>query len=79
MILESERFIECSELEIDDVVVYVAHKPTLQKSLYTTKADQLTYSERATGDLPIDVKDERLQALLQSIQDIIKKERQCNS
>jgi len=72
MILESERFIECSEIQIDDVVVYVDHKPKIQNNLHITQVHKLKYFERASGEIEINVKDEKLKALLQSIQDIIK-------
>jgi len=75
MILESERFVECANLEIDDVVVYVDHKPRLAENLHITQSHTLKYFERASGDLKINIADEKLQALMQSIQDIIKAEK----
>ena len=75
MILESERFIECSEIQIDDVVVYVDHKPRVEDMLHITQTHKMKYFERASGDIEINVEDEKLKALLQSIQDIIKAEK----
>lgn len=74
MILESEQFIECNEIKIEDVIVYVDHKPITSHNLHTTQTHTLTYHERATGEIEIDIKDEKLHALAQSIQDMIKKE-----
>jgi len=74
MILEEKGFLECSDIEIDDVIVYVDHKPKLQTNLYTTHTHEMTYTERATGDISIDIEDEKLKALAQEIQNMIKKE-----
>jgi len=74
MILESEQFNECSGLNIEDVIVYVDHKPRAKTELYVTQADKITYYERATGEIAINIEDPKLKELAQSIQDIIKKE-----
>jgi len=72
MILESEQFCECTGIQIDDVVIYVDHKPLNNFTPYTTNSDQIHYFERATGNVEIAIKDEKLKALAQSIQTIIK-------
>lgn len=74
MILESERFFECSDILIEDVIVYIDHKPRMDDSLHSTDTHKLTYFERASGDIEIQMQDEKLKALAQSIQDLIKKE-----
>ena len=76
MILQSEHFIECSDTKIEDVVVYIDHKPKVPTNLYITQTHKLKYSERASGEIAIDVKDEKLKEIMQSIQEIIKKEKQ---
>ncbi len=76
MILQSERFVECSDIEIEDVIVYIDHKPKLPLNLHTTQTHNLKYFERASGNIGIEIKDEKLKELMQSIQDIIKKEKQ---
>ncbi len=74
MILKSEHFIECDDINIEDVIVYIDHKPKMTTDLHTTFTHQITYTERASGDININIKDEKLHALAQSIQEIIKKE-----
>jgi len=74
MILESEQFSECSDLHIEDVIVYVDHKPRAKTELYSTQTDKITYFERATGKIEINIQDPKLKELAQSIQEIIKKE-----
>ncbi len=76
MILQSERFMECNDIEIEDVIVYVDHKPKVPLNLHKTQTHKLKYFERASGDIEIKVHDEKLKELMQSIQDIIKKEKQ---
>ncbi len=76
MILQSERFMECNSTDIEDVIVYIDHKPKTPLYLYTTQTDKLKYLERASGNVKIELEDKKLQELMQSIQDIIKKEKQ---
>lgn len=74
MILNSEQFIECDGINIEDVIVYVDNKPQKNTNFYTTTAHKLHYIERASGNIHIDIKDEKLNTLAKSIQNIIKKE-----
>ena len=74
MILESEQFFECSDIIIEDVIVYVDHKPLLKTNLYKTDTHTLRYTERASGNISINIQDKKLHDLAQSIQDLIKKE-----
>jgi hypothetical protein len=72
MILESEKFVECLDITIEDVVVYTEHKPKINFKPYKTSSHALTYHERASGEFMIDMKDERLNELAKEIQQIIK-------
>jgi hypothetical protein len=72
MILNSEKFIECQDLQIEDIKVYVDHKPKYIFKPYTTQTHTMQYFEKASGKINVDVKDEKLQALLEEIQKIIK-------
>lgn len=72
MILNSQKFIECLETKIEDVKVYSDFKPLKKNNLYTTNTHTLTYKERASGEINIDIKDEKLSAITQEIFQIIK-------
>ncbi len=61
---------ECSETLIDDIKAFVTYTPI--KVPKKTKSKELRYPERATGNFTIETKDEKLNSLLKSIQDIIK-------
>jgi len=73
MILESEKFLECLDFQIDDVVFYVDHKPKQNITLHPTNTSKSTYKERATGSLHVEMKDEKLQELALEISKLIKK------
>lgn len=72
MILESEKFCECLGMGIEDVKIYTDPKP--QKKFNATDATShlQTYPERASGDIKIEIEDEKLNKLAQSILEIIK-------
>jgi hypothetical protein len=72
MIEKNENLFECIDENIEDVIVKVDHRPLSNYKPYTTTAHKLHYFERATGDLNIDMKNEKLQAVAQEIQKIIK-------
>ncbi len=72
MLLESENFFECLDVQIDDVVFYVDHKPKKNISLYSSNSYKLTYTERATGNIKINIRDKKLKELSQNILNIIK-------
>jgi len=74
MILEEKGFLECSDIEIDDIIVYVDHKPKLPQHLHVTNSHELTYHERASGNIEINIQDKKLNALAKEIQKMIKKE-----
>ena len=65
---------ECMDDEdklFDDIKAFVTHTP--KKTIHVeTKEIKQTYKERATGDVHVDIKDEKLNSLIRSIQEIIK-------
>ncbi|WP_457750323.1 hypothetical protein [Sulfurimonas sp.] len=65
---------ECSEETINDIKAFVTHTPASHANISTqTEAKKnLAYKERATGNFEIPVHDEKLKALILSIQKIIK-------
>lgn len=73
MILESDKFIECFNIEIEDVIVYVDHKPKVIFKPHCTDSHSLTYKERSSGEFEINLHDEKLNSLARAIQEIIKK------
>ncbi|MFT5836316.1 MAG: hypothetical protein ACI9RG_001220 [Sulfurimonas sp.] len=62
---------ECSEVNVTDIRAFVTNKPIKKIPLFKTDSKE-EYKERATGDFTIDIKDEKLNSLVKSIQDIIK-------
>ena len=62
---------ECSQIHIADIKAFVTHTPPIQIN-FTQKKPQL-YTERALGNFDIETEDEKLKELMQSIQEIIKK------
>jgi hypothetical protein len=62
---------ECDNNLFDDIKAFVTHTP--KKSQNTeVKSVKHVYSERATGTIHVDIKNEKLNSLVKSIQDIIK-------
>ena len=62
---------ECDKSLFDDIKAFVTHTP--KKSVKTeNKPVKHVYTERATGTLHVDIKNEKLNSLVKSIQDIIK-------
>ena len=61
---------ECSETLIRDIKAFVTHTPKSISKIEPKKIQR--YTERATGDFDINIKDEKLNSLIKSIQDIIK-------
>ena len=61
---------ECSETLIRDIKAFVTHTPKITIKAEPKQIQQ--YTERATGDFDINIKDEKLNSLIKSIQDIIK-------
>ena len=61
---------ECKENDIQDIKAFVTHTP-IRRVAQQEQKKQL-YTERATGKFEIHVKDAKLNALIKSIQEIIK-------
>jgi len=72
MIKESNKFIECKNIDITDVKIYADYKPKVEVKLYSTTTHKLSYKERATGDIKVKIEDEKLKKLTLNIIDIIK-------
>jgi len=72
MILESEKFLECLDFQIDDIAFYVDHKPQNKIQLHSSDSQNAIYEERATGNIDVNIKDEKLKELSISILKIIK-------
>jgi hypothetical protein len=75
MIEKSENLRECLGEKIEDVIIKVDHKPLSKFIPHTTNAEKLCYYERSSGDFEIGIKDEKLFALAQEIQKILKESR----
>jgi hypothetical protein len=61
---------ECEKNYFKDIKAFVTHTP-LKKTQYKQKT-KITYKERAKGDFEINIRDEKLNTLIKSIQNIIK-------
>ncbi len=72
MILKSDKFCECLELTIEDVVIYTDHKPKSNFKPYTTYSHIVSYEERASGNIKVSIKDKKLSIVIKTIQNIIK-------
>jgi len=72
MILKSDNFLECLGSDIVDVKIYTDHKPKIDLKLYTTSTHKATYKERATGNIDVEIEDEKLNAIAHEIANIIK-------
>ena len=62
---------ECTEVNVTDIKAFVTNKPIKKATLFKTDSRE-EYKERATGNFKIDIKDEKLNSLIRSIQTIIK-------
>lgn len=62
---------ECSEVTVTDIKAFVTNKPIKKTTLFKTDSKE-EYTERASGNFTINIKDEKLNSLVKSIQDIIK-------
>ncbi len=67
-----DECMECEERLFDDIKAFVTHTP--KKSLQTEQKNTLkqVYKERGSGNIHVDIKDEKLNSLIRSIQEIIK-------
>jgi len=62
---------ECNESLFDEIKAFVTHSPKSNTPKY--KEIKQVYKERSSGDFDINVDDEKLNSLIRSIQEIIKK------
>ncbi|MFT7004666.1 MAG: hypothetical protein ACJAWW_002030 [Sulfurimonas sp.] len=62
---------ECIDVNVTDIKAFVTNKPVKKLELFKTDSRQ-EYKERATGNFKIDIKEEKLRNLAESIQNIIK-------
>lgn len=62
---------ECIDISVTDIKAFVTNKPVGKITLFKTDSKEV-YQERATGNFTIDIKDEKLNSLVKSIQNIIK-------
>ncbi|MGE4397810.1 MAG: hypothetical protein AB7D34_10260 [Sulfurimonas sp.] len=60
-------------MNIKDVVIYTDHKPKINFEPFSTNSQNITYQERSSGNFEINIDDEKLNSLVRSIQEIIKK------
>ena len=68
--------VECDGILVDDIKAFVSHTP--KKEIKMFKVLKQTYHERASGNITIDIKNEKLNALAKSIQNIIKETKTKN-
>ena len=62
---------ECIDILVTDIRAFVTNKPIKKTVLFQTDSKEV-YQERATWNIKVDIKDEKLNKLVKSIQDIIK-------
>jgi len=64
---------ECEGMEIHDIRAFVSHTPTPSNTLQNITPQTIPYyQERAKGEFKILVKDEKLQQIFKTIQEIVK-------
>ena len=61
---------ECEESLFDDIKAFVTHSP--KRSQHEQNETKEVYKERSSGNFEINIKDEKLNSLVMSIQKIIK-------
>lgn len=72
MIQMSQNLIECVDLDIEDVVVRVDHRPANSFIPFSTNAHLHYYAERSSGAFELEMSDPKLRSLAQEIQNIIR-------
>jgi hypothetical protein len=72
MILKSEKFLDCIDIKINDIVFFVDHNPDKEVTLHITNAHKHLYKERSDGNIDINIQDEKLQQIANNIVTIIK-------
>ncbi|RLA79803.1 MAG: hypothetical protein DRG78_12190, partial [Epsilonproteobacteria bacterium] len=54
------------------IKAFVTNKPITKTNLFKNNHIKVVYPERASGDIEVNIKDEKLNSIVQSIQNIIK-------
>jgi len=62
---------ECKNYVIKDIKAFVTHTPAKETTIYTNDSHTQQYLERASGNFSINIKNEKLHELAQSIKKII--------
>lgn len=75
MILESDNFLDCLDAGIEEIKIYTDPKPRDKVKLFSTDTHKLYYDEKATGNIEVTIEDKKLNELMQSILEIIKKKK----
>ena len=71
---------ECKDTQeklFHDIKAFVTHTPK-KTTIYNFKTVKQTYKERASGNLHVDIKNEKLNSLVRSIQEIIRNNNDTN-
>ncbi len=63
---------ECIEISVTDIRAFVTNKPIKKITLFQSKSVKEVYKERASGNIEVNIHDEKLNKLVKSIQNIIK-------
>ena len=66
-----DECMECEDRLFDDIKAFVTHTPKKTMDIEQKSVKQV-YKERASGKIDVDIKDEKLNSLVRSIQEIIK-------
>lgn len=69
---EFDSFVECSSVEIKDILIKVDLTPKKQIVLYPSHFITIKYKERAKGNIKIEIKDKKLLSIANDILKIIK-------
>ena len=60
------------DIAVTDIKAFVTNKPMAKVTFFDNKHHKAVYQERASGDIEVNIKDEKLKKLVESIQKIIK-------
>ena len=63
---------ECMDVSVTDIKAFVTNKQIKKSILFANEHINQVYKERATGDIEVNIKDKKLNELVESIQNIIK-------
>ena len=63
---------ECMDVLVTDIKAFVTNKPVQKSVLFENSSIKEVYKERASGNIEVNIRDDKLNKLVKSIQDIIK-------